>query len=155
MAWRMDLNSRFLCFYDFEVAARSRLPRDLHAFIAAGAEHVVHAHGRVGRSRIQMDHHGLAAAGDGCVANGHMDRDILMLAQDFLGVLAAMFTPPNHLFDQCEVVRSEVGKDVFDVQLHQTLQQVVRAGVQGADVMRTHVLSHRFGVWGCNNRRER
>ena len=96
----------------------------------AAAQHVVHAHDRIGSAGVDMHHHRLALAGQGGIAGSHVDGHILMRAEDELRMGLALGVPAGQLLDQADMVGAQIGKHMGQTQLAQALEKVM--GAQGA-----------------------
>ena len=93
------------------------------------AEQVLDRHAGVRRAGIDMHQHRLGASGRQRIAAGHVHRDHLMRAQDHFGMFAAFLVPARHLLDQRDMVGAEIGEDVFDAEIDQAFEEIMRGAV--------------------------
>jgi len=76
-----------------------------------------------------MHHNALPLAGDGSVSACHVDGHVFMRAEHHLGHGLALGLQTGHFIDQGHMVGAQVGKQIADTGLLQTLQKVTSRGV--------------------------
>src|SRR5579871_4624026 len=73
-----------------------------------------------------MHEHGLRSPSGERVPGGHVHRHHFVRAQDHLGVFAAVAIPFRQRLDQRDMIGAEIGEDIFDAEIDQPLQEVMR-----------------------------
>ena len=93
----------------------------------------MHGIGGVGGADIDVDQHALAAAGHQRVSRRHMACGILMRTAHDLWHRFAALAAVRHFLDDRRVIGAEITKQIFDADLFEALEQIIR-GREGADV---------------------
>lgn len=87
------------------------------------------ANAGIGSSGIDMHEHRLSLAGRQRVAAGHVHGDDLVRAEDDFRMLAAVAVPARDLLDQRDMIGAQIGEDIFDAEVDQSFEEIMRGGV--------------------------
>src|SRR4029077_1304810 len=82
-----------------------------------------------------MHAHGLRASGRERIARGHVHGDDFMRAQDHFGMLAPLLVPARQGLDQRHVIGAEIGENIFDAEIDQAFEEIMRGRVAAHAVL--------------------